>query len=160
MCLVTLAAVATAGCGSGSTSGSKTSTSPAASADLTATASAAYAAAFNIMNSAVNADIPKQNKAATDPTGAAAAISDEVSARQTFDSSVSAITFPTADAADVQAVISADAALENALGTLSANTDNIPNYNSIFPTVTTAEGSFTAADAALSGKLGLSNTAP
>jgi hypothetical protein len=100
-------------------------------------------------------DIPKQNKASTDPAGATAAINDMVSLRQTFDTAVAAITFPDADKSDAQAVLSADASLESALGTLAANTDNIPNYNSIFPTTLSAQSAFTAADAALSRDLGL-----
>jgi hypothetical protein len=110
------------------------------------------------MIDAVNADIPAQNQASTDPTGAATAINNEVSARQAFDTSVSAISFPSADTADAQAVLSSDAALEDALGTLAANTNDIANYNSVFTTVTTADDTFTAANAALSRNLGLTTS--
>ena len=122
MTVVTLAALAVAGCG-GSTSapgGGTHTSSRTATADLKAAAATAYASAFNTMIDAVNVDVPKQNKVGTDPTGAAAAINDEVTVRQTFDTAVSAITFPSSDQADAQAVLSADAALEGAvLGTLA-----------------------------------------
>jgi hypothetical protein len=156
-----IGALLLAACGSTAGPGSSTAATPTptpaptATVDLTAAASSAYAAAYNTMNSGVNADIPKQNKASTDPAGATAAINDMVSLRQTFDTAVAAITFPDADKSDAQAVLSADASLESALGTLAANTDNIPNYNSIFPTTLSAQSAFTAADAALSRDLGL-----
>ncbi len=110
------------------------------------------------MIAAVNQDIPNQNS--TDPTVSAAAINDEVTTRQTFDTSVSAITFPAADQADAQAVINADAALEADLGTLAANTNDVSNYNSIFTTVLSAQSTFTSADAGLSSELGLVNATP
>jgi hypothetical protein len=109
------------------------------------------------MNDAVNADIPAQNKAGTDPTGATTAINDEASARQTFDTAVQAITFPASDQADAQTVLSADASLEGVLGTLAVNTNDISNYNAIFDTVTPAQSAFTAADNALSNELGLTS---
>ena len=160
----TFAIVGAAGCGSATPSGGSTtitsgsgSTSNSSAAATAAAAGAAYVTAFNTMNDAVNADIPAQNKAGTDPTGATTAINDEASARQTFDTAVQAITFPASDQADAQAVLSADASLESVLGTLAANTNDIGNYNSIFDTVTPAQSAFTAADNALSNELGLTS---
>ncbi|MFZ0129245.1 MAG: hypothetical protein WAL77_07465 [Candidatus Dormiibacterota bacterium] len=141
---------------SASSAGGAAANSSASAAAAELVAASAYSTAFNAMVTAVNAQIAEQNKASTDPTGAAAAINAQISARQTFDTAVQAITFPPADAADVQAVLSADAALENVMGTLAANTDNISNYNAIFNTVTPAQSALTAADASLSGELGLS----
>ncbi len=155
-----------AGCGgtsapvSSSSNGAASSSAPTPTADLTAAASSAYLTAYNTMNQAVNVDIPRQNTASTDPTGAAAAINDMASLRQTFDTAVAVITFPNADASDVHAVLNADASLESTLGTLAANTDNITNYNSIFSTMLSAQSAFTAADAALSRDLSLVNGTP
>jgi hypothetical protein len=151
-----------AGCG-GTAGPARTSsnaaTSPSAptpTADLTAAASSTYLAAYNVMATAENLDIPKQNKASTDAAGATAALNDRVSVRQAFDTAVGAITFPDADKADVAAVLNADSSLESALGTLAVNTDSIPNFNLLFPTVVTAENAFRSADAALSRDLNLS----
>ncbi len=56
-------------------------------------------------------------------------------------------------------MISADAAIENAIGTLTANLDNVANYNSIFSSdVQPANNSFSAANAALGNLLGLTST--
>lgn len=156
---VSLLAVVSA-CG---TASAATTSQPAVAAatptpDLTGAASAAYADAFNTMNTAEAADIPKENS--TDPSVSTAGINEGVTLRETFDTAVGAIQFPESMKADVQAVLSADASLESLLGELGANTDNIQNYNSIFTTMTSGEAAFKAADAALSRDLGLTNSAP
>jgi hypothetical protein len=120
-------------------------------------ASSDYETAFNAMIATVNAEIPIQNTAQAHPENAATAITAEVTAYQTFDTAVQAITFPTPDQADAQAVLNADASLESVLGTLSVNTDNISNYNAIFDTVTPAQSASTAADNALGNELGLTS---
>ena len=53
---------------------------------------------------------------------------------EAFDAAVSAITFPDAAKSDSEAVLNADTKFVAALGTLSVNTDNIANYNSLFAT--------------------------
>ena len=123
--------------------------------DLTAVAGTQYVAAFNKMNTAFNAQIPAQNRASTDPSGATTAINAEIRAQRTFDSTVQDIAFPTSDQADARGVLTADAALESAEGTLSVNTDDIANYNSVFDTVTPVQNAFDAANTALSNDLGL-----
>lgn len=135
-------------------------TSSTPTTDLTAAASTAYATAFNTMIDAVNADIPGQNAASTNPAGATTAINNEVTARQTFDTAVQAISFPSSAQSDAQSVLNTDAALEQALGTLAVNTGDIGNYNSVFDTVTPADNAFTAANAALESDLGLSSVTP
>jgi hypothetical protein len=137
------------------TSGAAPSTTT--TTDPTAAAAAAYVSAYNSMIGAENPEITAQNADGSDPTAQSNDINSRITTRQTFDTAVQAITFPNADQADAQKVISADAALENALGQLSANTDDAGNYNSIFATVTTAEAQFAAADAALSSDLGLTS---
>jgi hypothetical protein len=125
--------------------------------DPTAAAAAAYVSAYNSMSGAESPEISAQNADASDPTTQTNDINSRIATRQTFDTAVESITFPSAAQADAQKVISADAALEDALGQLSANTDDVGNYNSIFATVTTAEAQFAAADAALSSDLGVTN---
>jgi hypothetical protein len=110
------------------------------------------------MIDAVNADIPGQNS--SDSGTSAAAINNEVTARQTFDTAVQAISFPSSAQSDAQSVLNTDAALEQVLGTLAANTGDVANYNSIFATVQPADSAFTAANAALESDLGLTSVAP
>jgi hypothetical protein len=121
--------------------------------DVSAVASTQYLAAFNKMTTAYNAQVPAQN--GTDPGAVTAAINAEIRAQQAFDSTVQGITFPTSDEADAQAVLTADAALESAEGTLSVNTDNVDNYNSVFDTVTPARNASNAANTTLGNDLGL-----
>lgn len=147
--------IALAGCATGSTVNPSTSTpgSSTSTTNLTSTAGAAYQTAFNTMNTAFNADIPAQN--GSDPTAMAAAINNEVTVMQTFDTAVQAIQFPTGDQADVQTLLNADTALEGALGTLAANTNSTANYNAIFDTVQPDQTAATAAQHALARDLGL-----
>jgi len=136
---------------SGAAPSASTTTSP------TAAAAAAYVSAYNSMIGAEDPEISAQNADGSDPTAQSNDINSRITTRQTFDTAVQAITFPSAAQADAQKEISADAALEDALGQLSANTGDVGNYNSIFDTVTTAEAQFAAADAALSSDLGVTN---
>lgn len=154
-------AITTAACGGGKPSASHSTTTtgaPPSTTDLTATASAAYASAFNTMESGLNAQIPAQNAADTDPSGATTAINTEVTVLQTFDTAIEAIQFPPADQSDVQAVLNADAAWEQGLGTLAVNTNDTANYNSVFDTVQPEQTAATAAQDALGRDLGLSIT--
>ncbi len=107
------------------------------------------------MINAENPDITNQNS--NDPTTSAAGINGRVQVRQTFDAALKTIQFPASAQADAQKVLSADAALESALGQLAANVGDISNYNSIFATVNTEESAFAAADAALSSDLGVTS---
>jgi hypothetical protein len=123
---------------------------------LTASANAAYLTAFNTMSSGLNADIPAQN--GSDPTAATTAINNEVTVLQTFDSAIQAIQFPSSDQTDVQTVLTADTALETALGTLAVNTGDVTNYNAIFDTVQPDQTAATAAQDALGRDVGLTVT--
>ena len=147
-----------AGCSSGSATPQSAPAPPTTTTttiDPTVAAGASYVSAFNTMNTASNDGITKQNTINSDPAGATAGINEQISARQAFDTAVTAIVFPSAAQSDAQQVLSADAALEQALGTLAVNTDNIANFNSVFATVTPAQNVFTSANAALSNDLGL-----
>lgn len=139
----------------GSSSSSSTGAASSASAS---TAANQYVSAYNTMNNAVNADVAKQNTDGSNPTALTAVIDDQIAARHTFDTAVAAITFPAADGADVKSLIAADVALENDLGTLAANTTDTANYNSVFATVTSAQGAFAAAATTLENDLGLTST--
>jgi len=152
--------ISLAACSSGSPSkqsggsGGATSTT-STTADLTAAASAAYGAAYNTMQTADNAGIDQQNS--SDQSTQIAGINARVQVRQTFDTAIQAIQFPTSAQTDAKAVLSADVALETALGDLSVNVNDTANYNSVFQTVSTDLSAFAAADAALSSDLGLTN---
>jgi hypothetical protein len=60
--------------------------------------------------------------------------------------------------ADISSVLSADAAVENALGTLAANTDSLSNYNSLFTSFQAAQSTFVSADSAVARDLGQTRT--
>jgi hypothetical protein len=108
------------------------------------------------MFGAENLDITKQNS--SDPTTSAAGINARLQLHQRFDTSIEAISFPKGAQRDVQAVLSAHGALENALGDLAANVGSVDNYNSIFSTVRPAEGNLASAITALNHDIGVSNT--
>ena len=120
-----------------------------------AVAATTYSADFNILNLAVNAQIPIENAVGSDPVAAAGAFKAEITYRTEFDKGVRAIAFPAAVQAAVQQLLAADAALEAVQGTLSVNTDNIDNYNAVFDTVTPAHAAFAAANTTLGNALGL-----
>ena len=134
------------------------SSSASATTDPTAAASAAYVSAYNAMVNAENPEITAQNADGGNPTALTTDLNNRISTRQTFDTAVQQITFPSSAQSDAQQVIAADAALENALGQLSANTNDTSNYNSVFASVTTAENQFAAADSALSTDLGVTTS--
>ena len=160
--LIVLVAVIT-GAANNSSHGSSTSTTQAAAisstpttADLTAAAAQDYLNAYNKMIDAENPLITEQNSGV--PTTVANGINGRILVRDTFDQAVQAITFPANASADAQKVLSADAALKDALGTLAANVDDTSNYNTVFSNVTSAESTFASADAALSNDLGLTTS--
>ena len=145
---------------SGSTSPTTATNSPPATTStvdpqlaLAAAASDAYLSAYNKMIKAENAGISEQNS--SDPATSTAGINKRIAARQALDDEMNTINFPDFASADAQQVESTDAALESDLGSLSANTDSVDNFNAIFPTVTAAEASFNAANKALFNDLGL-----
>ncbi len=150
-----LLALASAACSSKTSGGSSGGSASPTTSNPTAAATSAYVTAYNTMINAENPDITNQNS--NDPTTSAAGINGRVQVRQTFDAALKTIQFPASAQADAQKVLSADAALESALGQLAANVGDISNYNSIFATVNTEESAFAAADAALSSDLGVTS---
>jgi hypothetical protein len=116
----------------------------------------AYIAAYNALSTAVNAGIVNQNSDI--PSTATAGIDAEITAYKAFDTSLSSIGFTGQARSDAQKVLNADAALEDLLGTLSVNTDNVENYNQVFSTVTPAEATVTADQTALNNDLGVSTS--
>ncbi len=161
--VVIVLVVAITGAANNSSHGSSTSTTQAAAisstpttADLTAAAAQAYLNAYNKMIDAENPLIAEQNSGV--PTTVADGINGRILVRDTFDQAVQAITFPVGASADAQKVLSADAALKDALGTLAANVDDTSNYNAVFSNVTSAESNFASANAALSNDLGLTTS--
>ena len=153
---VVAVAIAVAAVASKKNAPAAVSTAPAA-ASVAAAAADSYVTAFNTMNDADNAGLAKQNTLDSDPVAATAGINDRISARQEFDATVRSIVFPASAKSDAGQVLSADAALETLLATLSANTDNTYNYNQVFNTVTPGEAAFVAADSTLSNDLGLND---
>lgn len=120
--------------------------------DPTATAAAAYVTAYNALIAAVNPGVAQQNSG--DPTTATTGINAEVAGYQAFDTALQSINWPSSAQSDAQAVLNADSALENALGTLALNTGNVYNYNQVFNTVTPAENTQVAAVKALANDVG------
>jgi hypothetical protein len=108
------------------------------------------------MSQADNADIAKQNS--QDEAISIASIYDRVSVHRTFDQMLQSISFPSAAAADARTVINADAALEDALGKLAANRNDVNSYSSIFGTVVSLQTAFIGALTALAHDLGMSLT--
>jgi hypothetical protein len=123
--------------------------------DPTAAAAAAYISAYNAMVNAENPEITAENADGNNSAALTADINNRIATRQTFDTAMQSITFPSSAQSDAQQVTAADAALETALNQLAANTDDTTNYNSVFATVSTAETQFSAADATLSSDLGV-----
>jgi predicted transcriptional regulator len=115
-----------------------------------------YLAAYNTMITADNLLVTKQNAENIGDPALATTIHARSALRSTFDTTVAALDasqFPKASA-DITAVLNADAAVEDAFGTLAVNTDNVSNFNSIFSTYTSAQATFVAADSAVARDLG------
>lgn len=140
--------------------GSSAVATTAPSASPAAIAGNAYVDAYNTLVGAANAQRSGENGINSDSAATATAWNAEISARQTFDSAVGQIDFPGTDQTDARQVLTTDAALESAEGTLSANTGNIYNYNQVFDTVTPALNAFVAASTALENDLGLTPATP
>jgi hypothetical protein len=135
----------------------KSSVASGSSTDSSATATSTYISAYNTMISADNPDIVSQNSHV--PTTSQQGINDRITVHQAFDAAMTAISFPSADQSDALAVIAADGALENALGNLAVNVNNVENYNSaFFSGVSTADNNFASAIAALNSVLGVIST--
>jgi hypothetical protein len=154
-------AVGLAGCGA---SGPASSSSPTARPTPVTSATPNVAKISNNLLSAENKMIDADNAnlanfnsqaAATETAGINATIQDH----QTFDSALSAISFPSADGAAVTAVLSADAAYESSLGTLAVNTGDVTNYNSVFDTMVPLQSAFEAALTTLDGDFGITAAA-
>jgi hypothetical protein len=103
-----------------------------------------------------NADIANQNS--PDEATSIASVDNRVIVHQTFDQMLNSISFPSTAAADARAVINADAALEEALGTFAMNRNDVNAYNSIFQTIVTLQTAFIGALSALAHDLGVSLT--
>jgi hypothetical protein len=113
----------------------------------------AYIAAYNTLNPAVNAGITNQNSGV--PATVTAGINAEIAAYVAFDTSIAAINFTGQTRSDARRLLSDDVALDNALGTLSVNTNDASSYNQIFPTVTAAVDTVEADQTALNNDLGV-----
>jgi hypothetical protein len=153
-----VAVIALAGCGasgsgqSSAASGGGSQTTTSASPDATAAASA-YETAFNTMIGADNAGIMNQNS--NDASTCSKGIQARITARRQFDASMHAIDMPASLSSDAQAVLSSDAALEQALGNLQANVSDVASYNHRIQPLKQDEDHFRAANTTLANALGL-----
>jgi 3-keto-L-gulonate-6-phosphate decarboxylase len=143
-----LAGMWVAGCASAPNAPRSTPTAPTMTVLATTTAdpgfaASAFARAAGLMSQADNADIAKQNS--QDEATSIGSIYDRVIVHRTFDQRLQSISFPSSAVADVRTVVSADAALEQALGTLAANRNDINTYSSIFATVVSLQTAFIGA---------------
>jgi len=135
-----------------------TSTTTVPSAATTAAAARAFGTAYNTLAAQVASDSTQLNTAEQtdgDPTAATAAINTQIAHLTAFDATMRSIEFPVAYQADARAVLSANAAFENGLSNLAANTDSISNYNATLVTVTPLKAAFVAAANTLASDLGL-----
>jgi hypothetical protein len=109
---------------------------------------------YNVyMVAAWNKGVDEQNS--NNPTTTAAGINLEIAAINRFDNHIQTIKFPKSDKSAVNRVLLEDTVLVNLDGTLSVNTSNTSNYNSLFPGVETAQANSTAAINALAKDLGM-----
>jgi hypothetical protein len=125
-----------------------------AEASTKSRAAALYRHYYNVyMVAAWNKGVDEQNS--NNPTTTAAGINLEIAAINRFDNHIQTIKFPKSDKSAVNRVLLEDTVLVNLDGTLSVNTSNTSNYNSLFPGVETAQANSTAAINALAKDLGM-----
>lgn len=100
-----------------------------------------------------NQGVKEQNS--SNPPTTEAGIKLEIKAINSFNSKLGSIHYPSSDKEALNKVLNSDSVLASLDGTLAINTENVSNYNSLFPGVETAQANSTAAIAALAHKLGL-----
>ncbi|GAC1338649.1 MAG: hypothetical protein NVSMB29_04760 [Candidatus Dormibacteria bacterium] len=164
--------IAISGCGASAGAGSTPASSPTQPPTFTPpptsvptpnlnAAAQEYLRAFNALIAAEDPLIAQQNGQSA---GAALGqtLNARVALRQQFDAAVAAIDAASLPniAQDLHGVLVADAALEDALGALAANSDNAGTYTSLFPRYTAAGEQFSAATALATRDLGLVKTTP
>jgi hypothetical protein len=125
------------------------------------TVSTGYMAAYNTLTAAYNVDVAKQNRNNIGSQQLIDAVNQEATDHATFDAAIQALdtTGLSTVAADITAVVAADANLESAEGSLALNSGNLSNFNAGFAIVQTAIGGFSAANTTAATALGLSITA-
>jgi len=126
----------------------------AAGASKESKAATLYLHYYNVyMYVAYNKGVNEQNSSI--PSTSTAGIRIEISAINHFDAKIQTIRFPSSDKGALNKVLNDNTVLVSLDGTLALNTSSSANYNSLFPSVQTAEATSTAAIKALASKLGM-----